>query len=117
MAVFCEAFQFRCVGLFPLCKELLHACLEAGEFRVAEDGGLDISCVEVRIARVFAWAKETGTKRGHDFPVAAERVDIAIRDTATEVGVDVLEVFWFSAIDVAGEVEIVVVFGVADFFD
>ena len=61
--------------------------------------------------------KQGGTQFGADLPVVAEGVEVTGRDAAVEVGTDVLDVLGLLGVDVAGEVEVVVVFldlGVGD---
>ena len=118
MAVLSEALEQRDGGGLPLREELLCLGREGGELGVGEDGGLDFS---------LDWLNGAvaGTKRleqsvaqaGHDLPVVAEGIEVALGDAAAQVAVDILEVLRLGAVDVAREVEVVVVLGVGDFRD
>jgi hypothetical protein len=54
---------------------------------------------------------------GDNLPVASEVINIALRNAAAQVAVDVLDVLRLGAVDVAREVEIVVVLRVGDFLN
>ena len=90
--------------------------VERGELGVAEDGGLDLARrhFELAVAGPPRRLEERGAHGGEDLPVAVEVVDVAVRDAAAQVGVDVLQVLRLGAVDVAREVEVEVVLRVAD---
>lgn len=80
-----------------------------------EDGLLDARRrdLELRVARPHR-LEERVPNAGEHGPVATERVEVAGGDAAAEVGVDVLHVLGLGGVDVAREVEIEIVLGVAD---
>ena len=59
--------------------------------------------------------KERRAQAGEDRPIGVEGVDVGQRDAAVEVGVEIVQVLWLGAVDVAGDVEVVVVGRVRDF--
>ena len=119
MAVLGEAFEQRRVGLLPLGEELGRGVVEGGELGVAEDGGLDLRDgeLELAVAGAVGLLEQRGAHAGDDLPVAVERINVAVRDAAAQVAVDVLQVLRLGAVDVAREVEVVVVLRVADLRD
>ena len=120
MAVLGEAFEQRGVGLLPLGEELGRGFVERGELGMAEDGGLHLGDGELQLAVAGAVGllEQGGAHAGDDLPVVrSERIDVALRDAAAQVAVDVLQVLRLGAVDVAREVEVVVVLRVGDFLD
>ena len=116
MAVLVEGLEPRGVGRLPLREELGDAVVEGGELGVAEDGGLDLArcgTLELRSSRAAGRLEQRGAHAGEDLPVAVERVEVALRDAAAQVAVDVLQVLRLGAVDVAREVEVEVVLRVA----
>ena len=61
--------------------------------------------------------EQGGAQAGHDFPIMAEGIEVALGDAAAQVGVDVLQVLRLGAVDVAREVEVEVVLRVGDLRD
>jgi len=93
-----------------------HRFIKGGELRVAEDGGLDVrdGDLELAVAGPVALLEERGAHAGEDLPVAIEVVNVSIRNAAAQMAVNVLQVLRLGAVDVARQVEVVVVFRVAD---
>ncbi len=58
--------------------------------------------------------EQRGAHAGKHLPVAVERIDVAVRDAAAQVAVDVLQVLRLGAVDVARQVEVEVVLRVGD---
>src|SRR5688572_22134893 len=115
MAVLGETLQTNGVGSFPFREQLGGGCIECGELRVTEDGGLDVGCGDAELAVTSAGLLEQGIADARDdFPVAAEGVEIAVGYATAQVGGDVLEILGLGAVDVARKIEIVVVFRVVD---
>lgn len=85
---------------------------EGGEFRVFLDGGLDGGRVHGQAGEAFPLGgQEVGAEPGAGLPVGGEGVEVGIGYPAVQVGLDVLPVLGSVAVDVAGDVEIVVVGG------
>ena len=83
---------------------------EGGELRVAVNRGLELGGGHEEVVVAGAVGLEQGgAEVGADFPVIGEGVDIARGDTAVEVAADILNVLGFLGVDVAGEIEVVVV--------
>src|ERR1017187_8242991 len=116
MAVLGEAFQAGRVGGLPLREKSGGGLIEGGELRVAEDGGFDLADghFELRVTGPAALLEKRGAHRRKNLPVAFEVINVVAGNAAAQVGVDVLQVFPLSAVDVAREVEVVVVLRVAD---
>ena len=119
MAVFGEALEQRDGGLLPLGEELFGLGVEGGELGMAEDGGLHFGDGELErgVAGAIKLLEQGGAQAGHDFPVIAKRIEVALGDAAAQVAIDVLQILRLGAVDVAREVEVVVVLGVGDFRD
>ncbi len=86
---------------------------------MAEDGGLHFGDgkLELAVAGAVGRLEQGGAQAGHDLPVVAEGIEVALGDAAAQVAVDVLQVLRLGAVDVAREVEVVVVLRVGDFLD
>jgi 5-hydroxyisourate hydrolase-like protein (transthyretin family) len=69
------------------------------------------------VAGAVSLLEQGRTHAGNDLPIASEVVNIAFRDAAAQVAVNVLEVLRLGAVNVAGEVEVIVVLPVGDFFN
>ena len=69
---------------------------------------------ELAVAGAVGLLEQRGAHGGDDLPVAVERVNVAVRDAAAQVGVNVLQVLRLGAVNVAREVEVEVVLRVAD---
>ena len=93
--------------------------IECGEFIMAEDGGLDVSSrdAQLAVAGAVGLLEQRRTHGGNDLPIRAERIDIVVGDAAAQMGADVLQVFRVAAVDVARQIEVVVVPAVGDFLD
>ena len=107
------------LACLPLGEELVAAGVEGGELGVAEDGGLDLGDGELATgsSRGGRPLEQGGADAGDDLPVAVEGINIAVGDAAAQVAVDVLQVLRLGAVDVARQVEVVVVLRVGDFRD
>src|SRR5258707_1041384 len=119
MAVLSEALEQGGAGLFPFGEEPRGGFVEGSELGMAEDGGIHLVNREPQLT--VAWAVELleqgGAQTRHDLPVIAKRIDIGLRDAAAQMAVDVLQILRLSAVNVAREVEVVVVLWVSDFLD
>ena len=104
------------VALRQSAKTLGRLLLEGGELGVAEDGGLHLGerQLQARVAGAARGLEQHGAHAGEHLPVRAERVEIALRDAAAQVAVDVLQVLGLGAVDVARQVEVEVVLRVGD---
>ena len=111
VAVLGKAAQVRGVGGLPLREQLGGGGVEGGELGVAEDGGLDVGGRDAKLAVAGAAGRleQRGAHGGEDLPVGAQGVEVAVGDAAAQVGVDVLQVLGLGAVDVARQVEVVVV--------
>ena len=110
------------LAFFHLDEELRRGIIERGELRVAEDGGLDFGDrhPQLAVAGAVALFEQGGANAGKDFPIGfqAQRViNVALGNAAAQMAVDVLQVLRLGAVDVAREVEVVVVLRVGDFLD
>ena len=93
--------------------DTLPVCL--GVF-VAVDRGLHLPGIDPHLAVPLAIALEQRlAQRREVLPPDAQCIDIAVGDTAVQVGVEVVQVLRLTGIDVARDVEVVVVDGVGDF--
>ena len=94
--------------------------VNAEELGMAEDGGLHLGDGELQrgIAGAIELPEQGGTQAGHDFPVSAEGASRSRSGMPPRRWhVDVLQIFRIGAVDVAREVEVVVVLRVGDFGD
>jgi hypothetical protein len=73
---------------------------------VAEDGGLHPGNREPQLAVAGAveLLEQGNAQSRHDLPVIAERINVALRDTAAQTTVNVLQILRLGAVDVAREV-------------
>ena len=103
----------------PFGEELCGRFVKRGELGMAEDGGLHLSDGEIQrgVAGAGGFPEHGDAQAGHDLPVAAKRIQISLGDAAAQVAVDVLQILWLGAVDVAREVEVEVVLRVGDFRD
>src|SRR5260370_14102628 len=107
----------RDIGLFPFREKVGHSSVKGGEFSVAEDGGFDVANrdLELRVAGPIGIFEQRGAYRGEDLPVALEAINVAVRYAAAQVGVNVLQVLQFTAVNVAREIGVEVVVRIDDF--
>ena len=107
------------VGLFPLGEERGRGLVERGELGVAEDGGLHLGDgkLQLAVAGAVGLFEQGGADAGDDLPVAVEVINIALGNAAAQVAVDVLHVLRLGAVNVARQVEVVVVLRVGNFLD
>src|SRR3989344_472261 len=86
---------------------------------MAEDGGLHLGNRESQLAVAGAveLLEQGCAQSRHDFPVIAERIQVALRYAATQMAVNVLQILRLGAVDVAWEVEVVVVLRIGYFRD
>jgi len=119
MAVLGEASQVRHGGFLPLGEEQGDGVVEGRELGVAEDSRLHLGDgeLELRVAGAVGFLEQCGAHRGDDLPVGCEGINVLVGDAAAQVGVDVLQVLRLGAVDVAREVEVVVVLRVGDLAD
>ena len=103
----------------PLGEERGRGLVERGELGVAEDGGLHLGDgkLQLAVAGAVGLFEQGGADAGDDLPVAGEVINIALGDAAAQVAVNVLHVLRLGAVDVARQVEVVVVLRVGDFLD
>ena len=87
------------------------------ELAVAEDGGLHVvrlrSSLAIPLTTVAC--EQSLPQRWEELPVRIQGVNVPVRDTAVQVRVKVVQVFGLAGIDIAGDVEVVVVSGARDF--
>lgn len=104
-------------GRLPLREELPGFGGEGGELGMSEDSGFHFGDGKIKggVAGAVELLEQGGAQARHDFPVVVEGIEVALRDAAAQMAVDVLQVFRLSAVDVAREIEIVVVLRVGDF--
>ena len=96
----------------PLLEGLQAAFGKGGEFRVRQNGGFDLAGLYQRLFITGAAGGEQGGPQGGEYlPVGAQGFDVPFGDTAFEVGAEVVQVFWFRRVDIARDVEVVVVGG------
>ena len=90
MAVLGQALEQRNGGRLPFREELLRFGGEGGELGVAEDGGLHLGDGEVQrgVAGAGGFPEQGGAQAGHDLPVVAEGIEVALGDAAAPVAVD-----------------------------
>jgi hypothetical protein len=107
------------VCLLPLGEELSRRIVERGELGVAEDGGFDFVDwkFELSVAGTVGLFEQCGAYGGKDFPVFFQTINVAIRNTAAQMPVNVLRILRLGAVDVPREVEVVVVLCIGDFTD
>ena len=80
-----------------------------------EDGLLHLADVEGQVAVAgTVRLEQLAAQLREGVPVGAEQVEVAVRDAAVQVGVEVLDVLGFGRVDVARDVEVVVVLRVGD---
>ena len=110
-------FHARGVGRLPSHEQFGRGFIESRELRVAEYGGLDVraSNLETAVAGALRLFEQCGAHGWEDLPIVFERVNVTIRDAAAQVGVNVLQVLRFGAVNVTREVKVEVVLLVADF--
>ena len=86
---------------------------------MAEDGGLHLADRELQLAVAGAVGllEQGRAHGGMTSSSSVEGVNVALGDAAAQVAVDVLQVLRLGAVDVAREVEVVVVLRVGDFRD
>src|SRR6266540_6223504 len=95
----------------PCGKDGQHALGKGSEFRSPENGGLHLMCRDASAAVPSAAVclEEYRAQGRKHLPIAFQCVDVAVRDTTIQVGIEIVQIFGFAAIDVAWEVEVVVV--------
>lgn len=86
---------------------------------VAEHGGLEVSILnpESAVPRPVCLGRDVIFETGKHLPVAGQLLNVSVRDSAPQMTIDVLQVFEFRAVDVARNVEVVVVLGVTDLIE
>ena len=116
VVVLAERDEARRDGLAPLVEQRRHLLVEGGELRMAEDGGLDLGDgqLEAGVPGPARRLKQGGAHAGKNLPIGSEGIKIPLRNATAQVPVDVLQVFGLAAVDVARQVEVVVVLRVGD---
>ena len=106
-----KVFEPHGGALVPLSKEGVHALDEGDELGVGVDGALDGALRDGKIKVTgTVGGKERLAKLGTYLPVGLEAVNIATRDSAAKVALDILNILCLLVVDVAGKVEVEVVF-------
>lgn len=110
MDAFLQCFQLVRVLLAPCVEVLCHLAGESRELRVLENRGFDRGLLDRKrgIARA-AWMEESCFQIGAHVPIGFQRVDVGLGDAAAQMSLDVLPVLGLLAVDIAREVEVVVV--------
>ena len=116
LAVLVEALQMRRVLGPPFVEDVIDICLEGREFNVAEDSDLyfDDRQSKLVVARTARALEENLANVWQLLPVSGQGVYVAGGDAATQMAVDVLNVFGVGAVDVTREVEVVIVLRASD---
>src|ERR1700730_5726744 len=96
----------RAFGLLPFPEKIGDRLVEGGEFRVTEDGGVDVADrhLELDVAGPIGAFEERGAHTREDLPVASEVINVALRNATPQVAVNILNVLRFAAVNVAREV-------------
>ena len=86
---------------------------------MAEDRGPDVGYghAQLAVARPVSRLEQGAADPGQDGPIGFQPdgiVDVALRNAATQMTVDVLQILWLRAVDIAQKVEVVVVFGIGN---
>ena len=86
---------------------------------MAEDGGFHFldGQLQLTVASTVPFLKQCGTDARNNLPIAGERINVTVWDPATKMSVNILHVLRLGAVDVAREVEVVVVLRTGDFAD
>ena len=107
------------MSLAPRFKDGIDPLLVSVEFGMGEDGRFYLLGLHERIAVTGSTVafKQGVAECGKDRPIGVECVDIGVGDAAVEVCVKVVEVFGFTRINIARDIEIIIVRGVGDFRD
>ena len=100
-----------------MCKDGGDALIECRELGVVEDRPLHLrdGNPELGVTGAISWREQGGAHRRQDAPVVGQCLDVAVRDTATQMGVNVLPILRLGTVNVTREVEVVVVLRVGDF--
>ena len=85
---------------------------------MAEGGRLDFGrgWLNGAVARAER-CEQGGAQAGHDLPVVAQRIEVALGDAAAQVAVDVLHILGGDRVNVARQVEVEVVGRARDFIE
>ena len=93
VAVLCEIFKERRVGLFPIGKKFGGGVVERGEFRMAEDDRFHVGAGQLAAAGVRGLLEQGGAHGGDDLPHCNKHVGdgiyIAAQDDFEVTGVTV----------------------------
>ena len=87
----------------------LHSSRERSQPLVVHYERLDLI-----LAGMIGFVKQCSAQAGEDLPITVEGIQIAFRNAAAQMGGDVLEILRLAAVDVARQVEIIVILRVAD---
>ena len=103
--------------LAPRLKDGIDPLLVSIEFGMREDRRFYVLGLYERIAVTGSTVgfKQGVTECGKNRPIGVECVDVGVGDTAVEVCAEVVEVFGFRGIDIARDIEVIVVGGIGDF--
>src|SRR5690606_19738729 len=111
LSAYLDALEFGKMGGPPFREQGHDASVEGREFGMPENGGLDLADgeFELEIVRAVGFFQNGGADAGKNLPEAIEGLDIAPGDAAAQMGFDVLYVFGFGAVDIAGQVEVEII--------
>src|SRR5690554_704736 len=102
----------QCRQFTPGGKRLQALFGKGPEFRVVEDGAFNLRRRYQTAAVALPIGSEQGmAQAGEHPPVGCQSVDIPVGDAALQVGAEVVQVFRFTAVDIAGNIQVVVVGG------
>ena len=95
MAILVESRELRRGVARHVAKTLeLPPCLEGGELGVAEDGRLHLGKrqLEAGVAGTAGRLEQRAPHTGQHLPVGVERVQVALRDAAAQMSIDILQI-------------------------
>ena len=106
-----QAFQPLQMRRTPSSKNIRHLRCIVRKFSMPQDRRLDGGRLDLwrAIARTLTRPEQFAANRWQDVPIGFERVDIADRNAAFQMRLDILKVFGFGAVDIARNIEVEVV--------
>ena len=106
-----HTFQVALASLLPLIVKQLQLVRKGLELGMCEDGVFDLLFFNSECNIFFPQRpKEVRAKCRGDIPVVLKCIDILLRNAAEQVCPDVLYVFGFLRIDIAGQIEVELIF-------